>query len=108
QAQVREECVVLEDEPDSPPVGREREPERGVEPRLAVERDAAASRLGEPGDDAQRGRLAGAGGPDERDRARDLEREVERGGAEREREVGLEGRHWSASLRATSIGPLPG
>ena len=75
-AQVREEGVVLEDEPDSPPVGREREPERGVEPGLAVERDAAASRLGEPGDDAQRRRLAGAGGPDERDRARDLEREV--------------------------------
>src|SRR3954447_11090521 len=75
-AQVGEEGVVLKDEPDAASVGGEREPECGVEPRLAVERDATVSRLGEARDDAQRRRLARAGGPDERDGARDLELEL--------------------------------
>ena len=75
-AQMGEERVVLEDEPDAAPVGREREPERGVEPRLAVECHASALRLCEARDDAQHRRFPRAGRPDERDGARDLEPEL--------------------------------
>ena len=75
-AQVREEGVVLEDETDAAPLGRQREPEPAVEPVLAVERDAAARGVDQPGDRPQRRRLPGAGGPDERDGARDVEREL--------------------------------
>ena len=53
-AQVGEEGVVLEDEPDAAPVGRKREPERGVEPCFAVECHASPLRLCEACDDAQR------------------------------------------------------
>ena len=73
---MREEGVVLEDEADAPLLGRERDAPLGVEPGLSVERDAASTRLGEARDDAQHRRLAGAGGPDERDGARDVEREL--------------------------------
>ena len=43
---------------------------------VAVEGHAAVRRLDEPGDHAQGGRLARAGGPDERDGARHVEREL--------------------------------
>jgi hypothetical protein len=74
-AEVREERVVLKDESHPPLLGWQRDAALCVEPRLAVERDTAAARLGEPGDDAQDGRLAGARRAHERDGARDVERE---------------------------------
>jgi hypothetical protein len=75
-AQVREEGVVLEHEADPPLLGREGQAALGVEPGFPVERHAPAARLRESRDDTEDGRLAGAGGPDECDRARDVEREL--------------------------------
>ena len=71
---VREERVLLEDEPDPPLVRLAEEPAAGVEPDVAVERDPARRRPDEPRDRAQHRRLPGARGPDEGDRALDLER----------------------------------
>jgi hypothetical protein len=75
-AEMREERVVLEDEADAAMLGRQREAEGAVEPGFAVERDAAAARLGETRDDAEHRRLPRAGGPDEGDGAGHLEREL--------------------------------
>ena len=80
--QVREERVVLEDEPDAAPVRR-----RATMPRppsnhdLVADSDAARRRPHEPGDRAQHRRLAGARRPDERDassRPSRLSRRLER------------------------------
>ena len=75
-AEVWEERVVLEDQADAPPLGRQRHAPLRVEPLLPVEQDAAAGRLNEARDDAQHGGLACAGGADERDGARNVEREL--------------------------------
>src|SRR5437868_5958239 len=54
---VREERVLLEDEPDAALVRRTRDAPLGVEPDLVVERDPAPWRTHEPGDRAQDRRL---------------------------------------------------
>ena len=95
-AQVREERVLLEDEPDAPVLGRAAG--RRIEPDLVIDRDPAG-RPRQPGDRPQHGALPGAGGPDERDRALDVERELQVERAERKLEVCREGCHVSTSLR---------
>src|SRR5581483_2627314 len=52
---VREEGVVLEDQPDSAPLGRQVDAPRGVEQRLAAERDPPRARADEAGDRPQDG-----------------------------------------------------
>ena len=72
--QVREERVLLEDEPDAALVRLAKHASLAVEPDVVAERDPPARRPHEPGDRAQHRGLAGARRPDERDGAVDLER----------------------------------
>jgi len=72
--EVWKEGVLLEDETDTTVLRAEVDPARRVEPRLiAVDDTAVASN--KPGNEAQEGRLSGAGRADERDRAVDVEPE---------------------------------
>jgi hypothetical protein len=71
---VREERVLLEQQPDPPLVGRQEQIRRRVEPDLVVERDPPGGRPDEPGDPPQDGRLPRARRPDQRDRPLDVER----------------------------------
>ena len=64
---VREQRVVLEDEPDAAMLGRERDAGRGVEQHLAVEHDPPALRPDESRDRAQHGRLPRPGRADQRE-----------------------------------------
>ena len=102
-AQVREQRVVLEHEPDRPALRRHVDATCGVEPRHAVECDAAAPRPEEPRDGPQDARLARPRRPDERERPRrDLERQLE---VERAKGVGklcVEDRHDGISLTASN------
>ena len=73
--QVREEGVLLEHEPDRPPLGPQVDPPLAVEPSLAVALDPPARGPDETGNRPQHRRLSGSRGADERDRlAPDLER----------------------------------
>ena len=60
-AQVRKQGIVLEDDADPAPVGRE------MVDRFAVEQDLAGGLPDEAGDDPQQRRFAAAGGPEQRD-----------------------------------------
>ena len=51
--QMREERVVLEDEADAPPLGRDGDPPGGVEPHLVAERDPPGLGTEQTGDGAQ-------------------------------------------------------
>ncbi len=101
-AQVREERVLLEDEPDLPLVGPAEEPAVDVDPHVVVERHPAGAGPHQARDHAQDRGLARARGPHERDRALDLEREAQLKGAKREGEVRREGCHERISLNETS------
>src|SRR5262249_51462784 len=99
-AQVRVDRVVLEDEADLSPLRRDL---RDVH---LVEEERASPRLGEPGDKAERGRLAAAGRPDDRDELAVGHLEVEvvhgRDGAEFDRQLA------NADLRlAPTAAPSP-
>ena len=73
--EMREEGVLLEDEPDPAVLRRPVDPALGVEQGLAADGDPAAAWPGQAGDDAQYRRLPGPGRPDERERLPlDLER----------------------------------
>jgi hypothetical protein len=69
---VRIERIVLKDHGHAPLVGRP------VGDALAVEQHVAAAGLLEPGDEVERGRLAAAGGPQQRDKGvvGDLQRHI--------------------------------
>ena len=71
---VREERVLLEDEPDAALVRLAGRRARAVEPDVVAERDRAPRRPDEPGDRSEHRRLAGAGGTDEGDGVADVER----------------------------------
>src|SRR5712692_7074553 len=105
-AHVREERVLLEDEPDAPLVRLAEDPPRGVEPDLAVERDPSHRRPREPGDRPQHRRLAGARRPDESDGPPDLERYLEPKRAKREGEVCREGCQSTLTFRVSRIARL--
>ena len=98
-AQVREERVVLEDEPDAPLVGRQVDAALDVEPALVAERDRARRGPSRPGDRRSTVVLPGARRPDERDRALDLELELELEGANAGARVDREGCHARMSFR---------
>src|SRR5262245_43323838 len=97
-AEVREERVLLEDEPDAPFVGTAVDPR--TEPDLVVERDSPLCPH-EPGNRAQDRALPRARRPNERDRPLDLERELQLERAKRKPEVRREGCHVSTSLKTT-------
>ena len=100
--EMREQRVVLEDEPDRPALRRQVDAAPGVEPRLVVECHAPALGAHEPGDRPQHARLAGARRPDQRERLPpDLERQLESERAERLGEVDVERRHVGTSLTAS-------
>ena len=102
---MREERVVLEDEPDAAPVRGQVDAAR-LEERLAVEDDPPLRRPHEPGDRVQHGRLPRAGRADERERlAPDLERYRELEGAKRMGEVELK-RHRVSTFAASRIAAL--
>ena len=63
--EVREERELLRDVPDRAPLRRPVHAAGGVEPDVVAERDPACGGPVQPGDGAQDGRLAGAGGADE-------------------------------------------
>src|SRR6185369_5270875 len=75
-----EKRVVLEDEADAAPLRRQRDTAALVEPHVVARRDPARARLQQSCDDAQDGRLPGAGRADERDARLDpkAQPEVER------------------------------
>src|SRR6185436_13500089 len=73
---VREEGVVLEDEPDRPLLRPEVDVRLAVEPQGLAERDPARVGAGEPGDRSQHRALAGAGRAGQRDDPVELEREL--------------------------------
>ena len=98
--QVREERVVLEDEPGPALVGLQVDRLQGVEPRLAAGRDPPGLGPRQPGDRAQHRRLAGPRRPDERDGALDLERQPDVESPKRERDPVEDERHESARWRA--------
>ena len=102
-AQVREEGVLLEDEPDATLVRRTADVL--VEPDLVVERDPTAG-PSQPGDRTQDRALARPRRPDERNGALELEREPQLERAKRKLEVCREGCHVSTSLRMTSSAAL--
>src|SRR5262249_40357132 len=89
---VREERVLLEDEPDAPLVGLAEDLPAGIEPDLVVEGDAPGRRLDETRDGAEKRRLAGTRRPDESNRSLDLELDLEneraQGQGERDVECG--------------------
>ena len=96
---VREQRVLLEDEADRAPLGRQVDLRGGVEPRPLAERDAPAIGPPQPGDGAQDGRLARARGPDERDRlGADAQAEAELERAKGDGEVELERLHEESIL----------
>ena len=96
---VREERVLLEDEADRAPLGRQVDLPRGVEPRPLAERDPPAVGAAQPGDRAQHRRLAGARGTDERDRlGADAQADAELERAKGDGDVELERRHEESSL----------
>jgi len=72
--QMREERVLLEDEPDAPLVRFPKEPRVGVQPNLVAERDPSPWGADETGDCSQHRSLARTRGPDQGDGALDLER----------------------------------
>ena len=63
---VRQQAPFLEHVADAAPVHRDVDARRGVEQRLAVERDAAALRAQQAGDRVQHAGLARAGAPEQR------------------------------------------
>ena len=75
--QVREERVVLEDEPDPASLGRHGNAALGVEPGFAVAGDPAGVRLDEAGDRVEDGAFTGTGRADERRRLVDGEAQLE-------------------------------
>ena len=72
--EVREECVLLEDEADAAFVGLAKEPPVGVQPNVVTERDPPARRPHEPRDRSEHRGLARTRRPDQGDGAVDLER----------------------------------
>src|SRR5207253_4026711 len=102
--EVREERVVLEDEPDGPRLGRNVDARAGVEPALPAG-DPAVVGPDEACDRVQKRRLAGSGGTGEGHDTLDLEAQLEREGAKAMGEVDSErvhdGRSRSASRTAT-------
>jgi hypothetical protein len=104
-AQVREERVVLEDEPDVPLFRRQ--VGALVEPDLVAERDSSAVRPREPGERAQERRLSGARRPDDCDGlVADVEAQLEVERTEPERKVEGERVHVGRSLATRSNVPL--
>ena len=105
--QVREERVLLEDEPDRAPLRRERDPSLGIEPGLRTELDPARGRPEQSRDRAQDARLPRSGRPDERERlAPDLELYTEREGAKRVVEAEVERVHEGRSLTKRRMAAL--
>jgi hypothetical protein len=105
---VRPERVALEDHRHAPPLGRDHE-RRGGEHAVA-DADLAAVGREEAGDQAQRGGLAAAGGPEERDQLARAHRQVEAGhrghvaealGEAADRDPG----HAASSIRSTAARP---
>ena len=86
--QVREERVVLEDEPDPPFLGPQEHASLRVEPGLVVAADPAGGGLDEAGDRVQDGALAGPARADEREGRTDLEAQLELGKSEEGRRSG--------------------
>ena len=104
---VREQRVLLEDEADRAPLGRQVDLRGGVEPRPLAERDAPAVGAPQPGDGAQDRRLAGARGPDERDGlGADAQADAELERAKGDGEVELERLHEESILYESSTPPL--
>ena len=65
---MREERVILEDEPDAALLGREVDARRSVEPAMRAEIDMPAGRLQQPGNYSQHAALPRAGGSEQRNR----------------------------------------
>src|SRR5262249_43008828 len=108
--QVREEGVLLEDEPDRPLLGRQLDAEAAVEPGLGPPRDPARLGPREAGDRAQDARLARPGRAEERERlALDLEAEVDSEVPERQDDLEAQrvhaSRFWRLSGRASPRSP---
>src|SRR5262249_32276645 len=80
---VREEGVVLVDEPDPTAFGRDEVLRRRVEPDVAAAADPAGCRPDQPGDRVQHRRLARTRRADERDRRVDLKAQFEGEGPKR-------------------------
>jgi hypothetical protein len=98
-AEVREQGVLLEHEPHRAALGREVDPSLGVEPRLAVERHAAAARPLETRDRPEERRLARPRRADERERlVADGEGQLEVERAKTVVDVCVELRHVGMSL----------
>ncbi len=100
--EVREERVLLEDEPDGAPLGWQVDRGVAVEPGCRSERNPPPLRPQQPGDRAQHARLPRARRSDERERLPpELERYREAEGAERVIEGELERVHEGMSLTAS-------
>ena len=105
--EVREERVLLEDEPDRAPLGRQIDAGVAVEPELVAERDPPDVGPQQPGDRAQHARLPRSRRPDERERlAPDLELYREAEGAKRVVEAEVERVHEGTSLTARRTAAL--
>src|SRR5581483_3156573 len=106
-AQVREERVVLEDEPDRAPLGRAVHPLLAREPDVAAEPDLAPVRPCQAGDRAQERRLSRSRGADEREGARrHLELQIELERAKGKGDVEVERVHAGISFAARRISAL--
>ena len=104
---MREERVLLEDEPDRAPLRREIEAGVGIEPDDPVDRDPPPLGPEQPGDRPENARLARAGRAHEGDRLRpDLERQLETDVAETVGKSDVERRHEGTSLTARRTAAL--